>query len=138
MMRVVLDTCVLVSALRSSLGASYRVVNALPGGRFTPLVSTPVFFEYEEVLSRPGLFPHLGSTDVSDFLDYLASVSEHQKVDFLWRPYLKDPDDDMILELAVSGSADAVVTYNLRDFAGSDRLGVSVITPADLIKKLKL
>ena len=137
-MRVVIDTCVLVSALRSSSGASFRVVSALPGGKFTPFVSTPVFFEYEEVLLRPGFFPHLTEADVNDFLDYLASVVEHRRVNFLWRPYLKDPDDDMILEAAVSAKADAIITHNLRDFVGADRFAVSVFSPADLIKKLKL
>jgi putative PIN family toxin of toxin-antitoxin system len=137
-MRVVIDTCVLFSALRSSAGASFRVLSALPAGKFTPLVSTPVFFEYEEVLLRPGQFPHLSKADLNDFLDYLASVSEPRRVNFLWRPYLKDPDDDMILELAVSGKADAIITHNLRDFVGSDRFGVSVLSPAGLIKILKL
>ena len=137
-MRVVLDTCVLFSALRSSSGASYRVVSALAGGKFTPLISTPVFFEYEEVLARPGQFPYLSKADVSDFLDFLASVSEPTRVNFLWRPFLRDPDDDMILELAVSGTANAIITHNLRDFSGSDRFAISILSPADLIKKLKL
>jgi putative PIN family toxin of toxin-antitoxin system len=137
-MRVVLDTCVLFSALRSSAGASFRLISSLPSAKFTPVVSAPVFFEYEEVLSRPGQFPHLAAQDIQDFLDYVASVAEHQRVNFLWRPLLQDPDDDMILEAAVSGSVQVIVTHNLRDFAGCERFGVSVLSPSELIRRLKL
>jgi putative PIN family toxin of toxin-antitoxin system len=137
-MRVVLDTCILFSALRSSAGASYRVLSALPKKRFTPVVSTPLFFEYEEVLCRPRQFPHLGRQDVDDFLDYFASMSEFQRVDFLWRPFLSDPDDDLVLEVAVAGRVDAIVTYNLKDFQGCDRLGMRTITPQRFIEESRL
>ena len=137
-MRVVLDTCILFSALRSSAGASYRVLSALPKKRFTPVVSTPLFFEYEEVLCRPRQFPHLSRQDVDDFLDYFASMSEFQRVDFLWRPFLSDPDDDLVLEVAVAGRVDAIVTYNLKDFQGCDRLGMRTITPQRFIEESRL
>jgi len=137
-MRVVLDTCILFSALRSSSGASHLIIRSLPERKFQPVVSTPVFFEYEEVLLRLGQFPHLTADDINDFLDYFASVCEPVSVNFLWRPTLPDPDDDLVLEAAVSGQADAIVTYNLKDFAGSERFGIQLLTPAQFIKETKL
>jgi putative PIN family toxin of toxin-antitoxin system len=135
--RVVLDTCILFSALRSSTGASFRILRSLPERKYQPVVSTPVFFEYEEVLLRPGQFPHLTPEDINDFLDYLAASCEHCRINFLWRPTLPDPGDDLVLELAVSGQVDAIVTYNLKDFVGSERFGIRVISPAQFIKETK-
>eukprot|EP01035_Chromulina_nebulosa_P048135 gene48135-65304_t len=123
-MRVVIDTCIVYSALRSSLGASYRIIRSLPDRKFQTLVSTPLFFEYEEVLLRSNQFPHLTAEDIKDFLNYLAASCEPCRVSYLWRPYLPDPDDDLVLELAVSGQAEAIITYNLKDFAGAERFGV--------------
>lgn len=137
-MRVVFDTCILFSALRSSTGASHRIVKSLLNPKFRPLVSTPVFFEYEEVLRRPKQFPHLTAQDIEDFLDFIASACEHVRINFLWRPHLPDPDDDLILELAVSGRADAIITFNKRDFVGSDQFGIHVISPSDFIKETSI
>lgn len=133
-----LDTCILFSALRSSSGASYRIIRSLPERRFQPVVSTPVFFEYEEVLLRPGQFPYLNAEEINDFLDYFASVCEPVRINFLWRPTLPDPDDDLVLELAVSAQADAIVTYNLKDFAGTERFGVRMLSPRQFIQEIQL
>jgi putative PIN family toxin of toxin-antitoxin system len=137
-MRVVLDTCILYSALRSSSGASHRIVKSLPNPRFRPLLSTPVFFEYEEVLRRPKQFPHLTAREIEDFLDFIALSCDHVRINFLWRPHLPDPDDDLILELAVSGRAEAIITFNQRDFVGSDQFGIRVISPGELIKETSI
>jgi putative PIN family toxin of toxin-antitoxin system len=136
-MRVVLDTCILFSALRSSQGASHQILAALPRNRFKPIVSIPFFFEYEEVLLRPEQFPHLTATDINDFLDYIALSSEHCRINFLWRPFLPDPGDDLVLEAAFAGEAQAVVTYNLRDFKGSEKLGIPAISPTAFLKLLQ-
>jgi putative PIN family toxin of toxin-antitoxin system len=137
-MRVVLDTCILYSALRSSTGASHRIVKSMPNPKFRPMVSTPVFFEYEEVLRRPKQFPHLSPQDIEDFLDFISSACDHVRINFLWRPQLQDPEDDLILELAVSGQADAIITYNQRDFVGSDQFGIRIISPGELIKEISI
>ena len=137
-MWVVLDTCILFSALRSSRGASFRIIRSLPSSKFRPAVSTPVFFEYEEVLRRPKQFPHLSTKDIEDFLDFMASACDHVRGNFLWRPQLPDPDDDLFLESAVSGQADAIVTYNQRDFLGSERFGIRVISPQEFISEINL
>ena len=137
-MRVVLDTCILFSALRSSSGASHRIVKSLPNSNLRPLISTPVFFEYEEVLRRPKQFPHLTAKEIEDFLDFIASACDHVRINILWRPHLPAPDDDLILELAVSGRADAIITFNQRDFVGSDQFGIRVISPRELIKEISI
>jgi putative PIN family toxin of toxin-antitoxin system len=137
-MRVVIDTCILFAALRSSAGASHKIIKALPSQKFRPIVSTPVFFEYEEVLRRPKQFPHLSVQDVEDFLDFIAFSCVHVRINFLWRPHLPDPDDDLILELAVSGNADVIVTFNRRDFVGSEQFGIRVVSPSEFIKEIKL
>jgi putative PIN family toxin of toxin-antitoxin system len=137
-MRVALDTCILYSALRSTAGASHRIVKSLPSSKLQPVVSVPAFFEYEEVLRRPKLFSHLSVQDIDDFLDFMASVCEPVKINFLWRPQLPDPDDDLFLELAVSAQAQAIVTYNLRHFVGVERFGIRAISPKQLIKETSL
>jgi predicted nucleic acid-binding protein len=102
------------------------------------MVSTPVFFGYEEVLRRPKQFPQLTAQDIEDVLDFLASACDHVKINFLWRPQLPDPDDDLVLELAVSGHAGAIVTFNRRDFVGSDQFGIPILSPQEFIKEINL
>jgi predicted nucleic acid-binding protein len=98
----------------------------------TVLLSVPLTIEYEAVLTRP---EHLraanaSASDVSALLDELVSVAEAVELAFLWRPALRDPDDDMVLELAANGRADAIVTFNLADFEAADReFGITVMTP---------
>ena len=69
-------------------------------------------------------------SELGGFLDYFCSVGRHQEVHYLWRPYLKDPKDDLILEAAVAGSCEAIVTYNRRDFTGAEKFGIRILTPA--------
>ena len=71
-------------------------------------------------------------------MDFIASVCAYRKIDFLWRPYLRDPDDDLVLEVAVAGQVDAIVTYNQKDFAGSDKFGIGVLSPLQFVKATKL
>jgi putative PIN family toxin of toxin-antitoxin system len=127
--RVVLDTNVLVSALRSRQGASYKVVSLVGEELFDIVVSVPLVVEYEAATKRQSR--HLGLThaDIDDILDYLCHVGLQREIFFLWRPVLRDPKDDLVLEVAVESECDYVVTHNLRDFAGAERFGVQVITP---------
>jgi putative PIN family toxin of toxin-antitoxin system len=119
-MRVVLDTNVLVAALRSKSGPSREWVRATLKREVEILVSVPLFLEYEAVLKRP---EHLLATGllkierVDEFLAGLAGVVTPVEVSYLWRPQLADPADEMVLEAAVNGRADWIVTYNVRDFA---------------------
>lgn len=137
-MRVVIDTNVLVSALRSARGASFRLVQLLGSGRFEPVISPPLCLEYEDVLRRRDVLPGYTDRDISDFLDYFLSECVECRIHFLWRPYLPDPKDDLVLELALAGAARFIITHNLRHFEGADALKIAAVTPAaflDMIGK---
>jgi putative PIN family toxin of toxin-antitoxin system len=138
--RIVLDTSVIVAALRSRSGASNAVLEHVARGRLRPLVSTGLFLEYEEVLTRPEtrLATGMSHDDVGGFLAALASAAEAVEVNFRWRPQLSDPNDELVLEAAVNGNADALVTHNVRDFEPATRLfGVRVLLPRDVLRELR-
>lgn len=132
-MRVVLDTSVLVAAGRSRRGASNALLLRLPDSTFELTISVPLFVEYEAVLLRSENLLDREPAAVEGFLDFLLSVSHLQEVFFAWRPALPDPDDDFILELAVAAGCRYIVTHNIRDFRGSEKWGIEVITPADFL-----
>ena len=139
-MRVVLDTSVLVAALRSKRGASNRLLVLVAHTELRPLVSTALFLEYEDVLMRPEtrLATKMDAADVQGFLATLASAAEAVDVNFRWRPQLTDPKDELVLEAAVNGSADALVTHNARDFrTAAPRFGLRVLLPRELLKELE-
>ena len=133
-MIVVLDTNVIVSALKSSVGASFRIIELIRTGAVQPAVTAPLVFEYDDVCHRPALIPHLSAAEVEGFLDWLVSLATTHRVHFLWRPFLRDPKDDLVLEAAVAARADFLVTHNVTDFAGAEALGVRVVTPAAFIQ----
>ena len=132
-MLAVFDTNVIISALKSATGASFRLIGFVRAGVLRPAVTAPLVFEYDDVASRAGLLPHLSPSEITGFLDWFVSVSSQHKVHFLWRPLLRDPKDDMVLEAAVAASADYLVTFNTSDFEGAASLGVRVITPSQLL-----
>lgn len=136
-LRLVLDTNVLVAGLRSRRGASHQVLTLVGTGRFAHVVSVPLVLEYEEVLKRRGAGHRLSRTDVDAILDYLCATGEHQSIHFLWRPLLPDSRDDMVLEAAVNGQCDRIVTFNQRDFAGSERFGVSPVSPVAFLQQIR-
>jgi len=133
-MRVVLDTSVLVAAARSRRGASHALISRLPDARFQPAVSVPVFVEYRAVLLRPENLLQRPASQAEGFLDWLLAASHLQEIFFLWRPALPDPDDDLILELAVAAGCRYVVTHNLRDFRGMEKWGIAAVTPSRFLK----
>jgi predicted nucleic acid-binding protein len=134
--RVVLDTNVLVSGLRSSLGASNRVLSLVGSGRFDHAVSVALLFEYESAVMRPESGIRLPRVVRNDVLDYMCSAGQRQQIYFLWRPTLPDPSDDLVLEVAAHARCDRIVTFNVRDFAGSERFGIRVETPATFLRSL--
>jgi len=131
---VVLDTNVLIASLMSAIGASFQLIRLVRAGVLRPAVTAPLVFEYDDVANRPGLLPHLSSSEITGFLDWFVSLSSQHKVHFLWRPLIRDPKDDMVLEAAVAANADYLVTFNTSDFAGASSLGVRVVTPPQLLK----
>lgn len=136
---VVLDTSVLVAALRSRRGASFALLSRL--GRDSAIeidVSVPLVLEYEEVLKREGKVP-LSEQEIDDVLDYLCKVANHRQIFFLWRPFLRDPNDDLVLEVAVSSGADAIVTHERKGFEGVESaFDIQVLTPAALLRALEV
>ncbi len=140
-MRVILDTNVLVSALRSDMGASYAIVFQLPSERFQMALTVPLYLQYQDVLTRPEHMTGASTRDdILNFLRYLCSIAHRQRVFFLWRPWLKDPQDDMVLEAAVASQRRYIITHNLRDFTGSrieEHFGIVPIRPREFLHRLR-
>ena len=137
-MRAVLDTSVLVAASRSRQGASFRIVSMLPTPAFEIALTVAVYTEWQAVLTRPEHLPTgVTAEDALAFLRYLASIAHLQDVHYLWRPFLRDPDDDMLLECAVASGCKFIVTHNVKDFRRVEELHVRAITPADFLNHLR-
>ena len=134
--QVVFDTNILVSALRSKRGASFKLVSLIDQGPFAINLSVPLVFQYEEVLRRQRYSLHVTQDDIADVLDYLCSVANLHEIYFLWRPYLPDPQDDMVLELAVNAGCKYIVTYNKRDFRGAETFGIEVVTAKEFLERI--
>ena len=131
---VVLDTNVMISAMRSNKGASHAILRALHAKEFDCLLSVPLVLEYESVAKRPGMLPHLSERDIEAILDMICSRSMEQKIFFQWRPFLKDPNDDMLVELAIAGRASTIVTSNIGDFEDARKaLGLEILTPKEFL-----
>jgi len=141
-MRLVLDTAAMVAAIRSNVGASRRLLYAAleRRGGLTLLVSGALMIEYEAVMTRPEHLAAAGlsTRDIEVLLDAIAAVAEPVTLAYLWRPTLPDEDDDMVLEAAVNGRADAIVTFNRRDFdIAVQQFGITVLSPGEAVKRLE-
>ena len=134
--RVVLDTSVIVAGLRSRKGSSFQLLKRVEQGMLTPVLSVALVLEYEAVLKREA--DHVGLTvqDVDDFVDSLCSAGDLRQVHFLWRPQLRDPNDEFVLEVAVESGCGVIVTHNIRDFAAVERLGVRAVKPAEFLRTM--
>lgn len=135
--RVVLDTNVVVSALRSRRGASAVLMLKVGTGSFTHCLSVASLLEYESALKREESGVELSWEAIDDILDYLAATAALQEIFFLWRPLLPDPADDHVLEVAVAGGCDAIVTYNRRHFRGAERFGIRIVTPGEFLLEME-
>jgi putative PIN family toxin of toxin-antitoxin system len=140
MYRFVIDTDVIIAALRSPRGASAALVGAALDHQIVMLASVPLFFEYEAKCTSPVHWTAAGLTheQAQVFVDGLTALIEPVKTHYLWRPTLRDPNDEMVLETAVNGRADAIVTFNLRDYgAVPGRFNIEVLTPATAIWRVR-
>ena len=138
--RLVLDTSVVVAGLRTRSGAGNAVLRLIADRRLVALATPPLFLEYEDVLKRPEqrLAHGLALEAIDEFLAELAALVEPVEVHFLWRPQVRDPSDEMVLEAAINGQADALITYNVTDFAlAGERFAIPILRPADLLKKVR-
>lgn len=137
--RVVLDTSVMVAAVRSNRGASRVLLAGALQRDYELLLSVPLMIEYEAVLTRPEHLEAAGLSegDVQALLDGLASVGTPVRLAYLWRPVLADVDDDMVLETAINGEAELLVTLNPADFGGASSFNLRVISPAEAIAILR-
>lgn len=135
--QAVIDTNVLYAGLYSASGASYQVLRLIEKGRVTPLLSTTLLFEYEEVLRRDKRMLRLSDRGIDDVLNGFCKVGECREIYFLWRPQLSDPKDDHVLELAVAAGGADIVTHNVKDFKHVSSFGVRVVTLAQLLGELR-
>jgi putative PIN family toxin of toxin-antitoxin system len=138
-MRLVLDTDVIVAGMRSPAGASAAILMAARRRRVVLLATVALFVEYEAVCERPEhrTAAGLSRDEVRIFLDALSSVVEEVEAHFLWRGRLRDANDDMVLDAAINGQADAIATFNRRDYgAVPDEFGIAVLAPRDVLKRI--
>ena len=139
-MRLVADTDVIVAAMRSPSGASAAILRAARQGKVTLLASVSLATEYEAVCSEAEhqSAAGLNAAQADVFVDAVVALVEPVKTHFLWRPQLRDAGDEMVLEAAVNGRADALVTFNVRDFGSVPaRFGIEVLLPRDALKRIR-
>jgi putative PIN family toxin of toxin-antitoxin system len=134
--RVVIDTNVLVSALRSRRGASFRLISLLGDPRWQPIVSVALILEYEEVTKREADRLGLAEWAIESILDMFCRLGSQHAVRFRLRPAVRDPDDEFLVELAAASQADFLVTYNIHDFRGSEAYGIRPVTPGEFLRTI--
>jgi putative PIN family toxin of toxin-antitoxin system len=134
--RIVIDTNVFVSALRSADGASYRLLSLLGQGKFDLTISEALIHEYEEVVKRTIKGISLSENEVDRLLDNICFLAIRQPIFLSWRPQLKDPDDEHVLDLAIAASCGYIVTFNKRDFVGAEHFGIDIVSPKEFLKKI--
>lgn len=133
-LQIVIDTNIFIASLLSQKGASHRLLTLANSGFFQINLSVPLVVEYEDAAKR--ILPQTALTeeDLGDILDYLCRVANKTKIFYLWRPLLRDPQDEMVLELAVAANCQFIVTFNRRDFVGAEQFGIKIVTPGALLR----
>jgi len=129
--------CGIRAGLYSSTGASFQILQNIANGKLKPVISTTLLFEYEDVLKRKQSVLTLTNAEVDIILDNLCSLSDFQEIYFLWRPYLKDPKNDYVLEVSVASKTKQIITHNIKDFKGIEKIGIQAISPKELLETLK-
>lgn len=132
----VIDTNILVSALRSNRGASYKILSLMPSGKFEFHLSVPLVCEYESVLKRSELSLTWTMDEIDELLDIICLLGVKHEIWYLWRPFLQDAGDEFVAEVAVTAQAEAIVTQNVRDFKGMEKFGIKVLTPKELLQRI--
>lgn len=133
---IVIDTNVLVSALRSRDGTAFRLLELIPRKKFQIHLSVPLVMEYRDVLLRqlPNLY--VDEYDIGILIGYLCTEGKLHDIYYLWRPTLRDPNDEMVLEIAMKAQCDYIVTFNQKDFRGSEQFDVEIISPQAFLREI--
>ena len=138
-MRYVLDTNVVVAGLRSPSGASAALIDRALSRAFTLLLSVALTLEYEAVCCDPAqrVASGLSAAEVGTVVSALCAVAEPVRTRFLWRPQLRDAADEMVLEAAINGNADALVTFNQRDFGDAPgRFAIVMLSAQEALRRI--
>ena len=135
--KIVIDTNVILAGLRSRNGAAFKLLELLDSEKFYLNISVPLILEYESIISRNIDKLAIDEKDMTDFLDYICLIGKKCSIYYLWRPYLKDPKDEFVLELAFNSESDFIITYNKKDFIGIEKLGINVLTPKDFLQLIR-
>ena len=134
--RVVLDTNVVVAAMRSKRGASFAVFELVESGQVEICLSPPLVLEYEATLMKHLRHTNLTRSKLDTLLNSLCSLAHLHEIFFLWRPHLRDPLDELVLESAVAGRCRAIITHNVKHFVGAEKFGIEVLPPAELLERI--
>ncbi len=131
--RIIIDTNVLVAALKSKRGASFKILSMIRTGKFQFYLSVPLVCEYEEVLKRQELGLNLTEKEIENLLDILCLLGVKHQIWFSWRPIANDVKDEFVAELAINAQVDAIVTHNVKDFRNLNKFNVRVLTPNEFL-----
>ena len=135
--KTVLDTNIIFAGLYSARGASFQVLKALFREKIRPVLSVPLLFEYEDVLKRNSRKLGITHEDIDSFLDNVCNLCTFHEIYYLWRPFLRNPKDDLVLELAIAAQANTITTFNAKDFKGVDQLGIKILSPKQLLEEIQ-
>jgi putative PIN family toxin of toxin-antitoxin system len=136
---MVLDTDVIIAALRSTKGASAEIIRHVLRGKMRIELTVAMALEYEAVAMRAEhlIAGDLTATEALNLIDSLIALAKPVEIHFRWRPQLRDVDDEMVLEAAINADDRTIVTFNARDFSGAERFDVKVLSPRDILERLK-
>ncbi len=135
---IVIDTNVVLSSLQSRNGKSFALISKIGSDLFDFAISVPLILEYEAILKNHLDRNIFSDSDIEDFIDYICSVGIQTKIIYLWRPYLRDPFDDHVLELAINAGAETIVTFNKKDFREAEALGIKILTPKEFLEEMEV
>lgn len=134
--KIVIDTNIVISAMLSNRGAAFKLISLIRNQKFKYVLSVPLVLEYEDVLKRKDSKITLSQEAINNILDRLCYHAELRDIFYLWRPFLNDPKDDLVLELAVESNCNSIVTYNLKDFENIDKFGLKAVTPKTFLQQI--
>ena len=133
---IVIDTNVFIAALKSKNGASYKLLFDVSRDKYEQNISPPLIFEFESVAKRESLYLNISNEQIGIIIDMICKLSKKCEIFFLWRPFLKDPKDDFILELAIESQSEFIITYNKKDFYGAEKFGIKALTPKEFLEMI--